>query len=75
MVLNLKHTTDAGVTRAIKTGASPLEINDGEYNGAKVPLASEPVSSFARRSNGRVNYIAGILKPKIDRNFSTAYRN
>jgi len=74
MVQNLNYTNDAGVTRAIKTGASPLEINDGEFNGEKTALAGDPVSASAIRTRGRVGYVAGILKPKYDRNFATANR-
>lgn len=74
MVYNIGLTTDAGVSRAIKTGASPLRISDNETI-EKIALASEPVSSSAKRTKNRAAYIAGVLRPKIDKNKSVAYRN
>ena len=64
-------TTDAGVSRNIKMGASPLEINDVN----KVALAGEAVSAHPIRTKNRVSKVAGVLKPKIDKNFSVANRN
>lgn len=65
-------TNDAGVSRAIKTGASPLRISDNETI-EKVALASEPVSPVAKRTNNKITSVAGILRSKIDKNMSVAY--
>jgi hypothetical protein len=72
MVQNIAYSFDAGVARSIKTGASPLEINDGEFAGAKTALASDPVSSQVRRIKNKVNNIAGVTKSKVMKSFSTA---
>jgi hypothetical protein len=73
-IVNIALTTDAGVTRAIKTGASPLRISDNETSAyRKNSLTSEPVSANAIRTKNRVSNIAGVLKAKVDANKSVAY--
>jgi hypothetical protein len=73
-ILNIGLTTDAGVTRSIMTGASPLRISDNETSATiKNPLTSEPVSTHAVRTKNRVSNIAGVLKAKVDSNKSIAY--
>lgn len=72
-VSNIKLTTDAGVSRSIKTGASPLRISDNEFSAEKHALASEPVSSYAVRTQNRVSVVSGVMRPKIDANKSIAY--
>ena len=73
MVYNIGLTNDAGVSRAIQTGASPLRISDNEFSVNKVALGSEPVSSSAKRTKNRTSVVAGVLRPKIDLNKSYAY--
>jgi hypothetical protein len=73
-IVNIALTTDAGVTRSIMTGASPLRISDNETSAyRKNSLASEPISSHAVRTKNRVSSIAGVLKAKVDSNKSIAY--
>lgn len=71
MVQNICLTTDAGVSRSIKTGASPLEINDI----MKTSLVSEPVSQSAIRTKNKVNNVAGVTGRRTDKNMSVAYSN
>jgi hypothetical protein len=71
MVQTISLTTDAGVSRSIKTGASPLEINDI----MRTPLTGEGVSQHAIRTKNKVNNIAGVTGRHTDKNMSVAYRN
>jgi hypothetical protein len=71
MVQTLAYTFDAGVVKNVKTGASPLEINDVMHS----PLVSDPISPMAKRTRGKVTNVAGVTKPKIDSNLSVANRN
>ena len=71
MIQNISLTTDAGVSRAIKTNALSLEINDIK----KTALVSDPVSSSAVRTKNKVNNVAGITGRHTDKNLSVAYRN
>jgi hypothetical protein len=71
MVQTISLTTDAGVSRSIKTGASPLEMNDI----MRTPLISEAVSQNAIRTRNKVNNVAGITGRRTDKNMSVANRN
>jgi len=70
MVQVLGYTFDAGVSKNIKTGASPLEINDVR----KTALASDPVSQSALRTRGKVINVAGITGARTSSTKSVAYR-
>jgi len=71
MIQTLGYTFDAGVVKSIKSGASPLEINDIK----RTPLCCDPVSQSALRTSGKVLNVAGVTTPKVEKNLSVAYRN
>ena len=70
VVMNISLSTEAGVSKKIKTGDSPLRI----YDLFHVANASEPIGSHVIRTKNKVDSVAGVLRGKVSRNFSIANR-
>jgi hypothetical protein len=71
MVQRLSYTCSAGVVKSVKSGASPLEINDIR----KTVLVADPIGASVIRTKGKVTNIAGVTRPILTKTFSKAYRN
>ena len=70
MIFAQKLTSDAGILKSIKTGNTPLEINDVR----KVALVEEPKSVNVIRINQKVLFTTGVLNLKAQRTISNANR-
>jgi len=71
MVSNLNFSYDAGIAKGVKDCANSMEINDVKHT----VLAGDPVSNKVLRIKNRLNHVAGVSRPKIDRAQSIAFGN
>lgn len=57
-ILNLSLATEAGVTKKVKTGDSPLRIYDNRHSVD----AAEAVGPNVIRTKNRIKSVAGVLR-------------
>jgi len=70
MVLTDKQNYAAGITKKVKTGDSPLEINDQR----KIDLSGDSVGASALRFKRKITTTAGISNPSLLKSPATANR-